>query len=237
MLRDIDFGHVGLYWSQAYDLLVRISCFLGQMQSSASSKDQPVRPEDMKRIPNITQRETSRNYGIPLWTHDVWNQVFRLHPWYSRVWIIQELVLARDLAVRYGRFTIQWELVIGLRWFLGGQALTWTRMQPPNVISGLSSWNRLMEIQRQLYHGQLNALNLYWLTRDALTTNPRDKIIGLLGLLSPALHGFHPSYSWSEEHLAFELAKRLWTYAGPKLLSFGRQDHHRPQFSSPIMGS
>lgn len=52
----------------------------------------------------------------------------------------------------------------------------------------------------------LTSVKVLDLARDSMVTNPKDKLAGLLGLLSGGKNAFRPDYSWSIDKLFHQFA-------------------------------
>ncbi|KAK4224280.1 hypothetical protein QBC38DRAFT_24761 [Podospora fimiseda] len=111
------------------------------------------------------------------------------HRYFSRVWILQEIALARDAVVLCGRYEVSWrdlqEQVKVLRaeawpiWLKKWHSDHLSTLQVPNV----------MIINPPSYRDKSNLLDLLDYARDSQATDPRDKVFELFGLIScaPAL--------------------------------------------------
>ncbi len=139
-------------------------------------------------------------------------------PYWSRAWVVQEMVLSRSVVMVCGTSTVHLAMV----WAVAG----WLKMlkgvpRPPVVHEGL--WRDISRdsghvhlgrseifTSRTLRIGQLEArLPVLWRalvieTRRHMATDPRDKLYSVLGLLNIPIR---PDYSLSVERLYGDLAK------------------------------
>lgn len=100
--------------------------------------------------------------------------------WFTRRWILQEVGLAHDVTIHFGRHKIEW------RWFSGGLRLL------VNSIDEDEPW--FPRLETQVYDSILNTATIQansW-TLDELVWNshrnecadPRDRLFSLYGLMS-----------------------------------------------------
>ena len=121
-------------------------------------------------------------------------------PWWSRVWVVQELVLAKTATLVVGSVTVPWQLISD---FCNSYAkhlppgacchasATWKMSKTlwdDVVLMRLTFWSffsaKLERLQSQNSKGAAMAFWEYlWLLRHKESTDPRDKVYGLLGLL------------------------------------------------------
>ena len=125
---------------------------------------------------------------LPDAKNEVWKALDALlwSQWFSRIWIIQEISLAREALFVSGSATCPWADVKRAAHFISDHSLTEVIDVDPSQILRLES---MVETFR---HGA-SILELAQLARASKATDPRDKIYGLLG---PALdgHDFEPDY-------------------------------------------
>lgn len=106
--------------------------------------------------------------------HDLFNR-----PWFSRIWIVQEVVMASgDPDVICGPYSLAWSSVVSVAEFflntgLGGAT---TKKSKTSLVGLMQS---IKASPKFLWH-------LLWLTAPFASTEPRDKIFALYGLVHPA---------------------------------------------------
>lgn len=141
--------------------------------------------------------------------------------WFSRLWIVQETILSHDLAILCGRHSILWtELVAAARNIEARcQALGWNPstmfLQAHEVgvplehnILRLADWrDRLHNNRTTTSHGARLEDIIYdtWVFNS---TNPRDKIYGVLGLVEPEVRGAWTIDYQSSPEEVFAIATR-----------------------------
>ena len=102
------------------------------------------------------------------------------NPWFRRVWVIQEVAVAREVIVQTGRTTISWST------FSAALEKFGDRHEMKSVIEAVSTINniRTARSQRPYYMDLFVLLERF---RYCLATNERDKVYALLGLTSTSL--------------------------------------------------
>jgi hypothetical protein len=96
-------------------------------------------------------------------------QALLRHPWFTRIWVVQELVLAKDAWVHVGQDVISWEsLTFAVR-------NTGLKFKEDNHFNSLATQRRAAPHQRTL-------LEMVLLFQTWESTDPLDKIYGLVGL-------------------------------------------------------
>jgi hypothetical protein len=118
--------------------------------------------------------------GLPSLDHKLWGDLRRLLklPWFTRVWIIQEVVLSRDdPTILHGQQRYQWNR---LAW-----AASWLRrngyLRLPQIPNTMQNVDTISNIQRSSGCWRLDAL-LVTTSTKCHASDQRDKLYGLLGL-------------------------------------------------------
>lgn len=130
---------------------------------------------------------------LPTPDSETWEEVWNLlcRPWFSRVWIVQELVLSGDPWVVCGDRHISWKIIgsafnhleaCGIaRWLRG-------KFAPSNLSNHVSSGQgQGLEGVKQRFSSRSGGIELFRLldeTRNAQCYDSRDKVYGLLGMCS-----------------------------------------------------
>ncbi|KAK1598860.1 heterokaryon incompatibility protein [Colletotrichum navitas] len=97
-------------------------------------------------------------------------------PWFTRVWCVQEIVLARASRVCVGSHSFDWvKLGVTAAW-LSEQSLASDYDVPPEL-EGLN-WDAAYSMSES------SLLEVLVVFRELVATDPRDKVYGLLGLVS-----------------------------------------------------
>ncbi|KAE8326257.1 ankyrin repeat-containing domain protein [Aspergillus sergii] len=106
-------------------------------------------------------------------------------PYWSRVWVIQEIMVAKEILLMSESGTTVWDqFVAHLDIFLEKEPdpddIDLQRAAPYLA----SNCNRLVELWKKKAMQKLSLSTLVCFAGDSLATNPRDKIYGLLGLVN-----------------------------------------------------
>jgi hypothetical protein len=117
---------------------------------------------------------------------------FFSRPWWSRVWVIQELFLAREAKLYCGRLIVQWNAIAALCMLLTRNQPTMSyAVKQPGAIDtarrAISSMDMAMGMQGIALMVQtdrpLSLLGLLDFTRGRTASDPRDHVYGIVGLL------------------------------------------------------
>ncbi|CAO2658363.1 Nn.00g060860.m01.CDS01 [Neocucurbitaria sp. VM-36] len=122
--------------------------------------------------------------------------------WWRRIWTVQEVILPPNVTIMIGLLQFSWTV-------LAAAARNFSKHYILRCCPGIVNDTTLLakfyhpidgiEIFRSKYHSreQINLLDLLHDFRSRLSTDPRDKIFGLLGLVmgDPKYHGLRVDYS------------------------------------------
>ncbi|KAE8445818.1 hypothetical protein EG329_012876 [Mollisiaceae sp. DMI_Dod_QoI] len=194
----VDLGDVPLYWYMAYDLMHRYRVIRQVNQDQA-----------LARTNNFNQI-----YGLPPFEHDAWKAFLQLFssPWFNRTWTIQEMVLARNIRVRFGRFNFDWTEIVHTTELIQLQRGPITAMISFEGQVGMLNFNRILRIRIDFKSGRLTPLQLLWRTRDCQVSNPRDKVVALLGMLTNQRSAFLLDYTWPTDKLFYHFDAYVLKY-------------------------
>ncbi|KAI1496814.1 heterokaryon incompatibility protein-domain-containing protein [Biscogniauxia marginata] len=125
-------------------------------------------------------------------------------PWWNRIWIIQEAVVARKLHVLCGSWEVEWEALEAetkdqdllerqqsLSTFLDSELLSFA----DNTFDDINSM-RLTWAQKEQVNSDTTLYRLLYDLRRLACTDPRDRVFAFLGLIPPRMRDvFSPDYS------------------------------------------
>jgi hypothetical protein len=135
-------------------------------------------------------------------------------PWWTRIWVVQELVLAKNAILVVGAVSAPWELISDF-------CNSYLRHVPPGACCNYSAtWKSSSDLATDIVRMRLTFLSFYpfrdwmlpppskrpsnafweylWLLQNKEATDPRDKVYGMLGLLHSHRRPFLvPDYSMS----------------------------------------
>ncbi|SCV33496.1 related to HET-6OR heterokaryon incompatibility protein (het-6OR allele) [Fusarium fujikuroi] len=126
-------------------------------------------------------------------------------PYFSRVWIIQEVAVASDFALLWGDITISKREFKKFR-----LAALYYKLSDPDVEKGspVVLWNAVALLYMGHYKvGGDSLLHLASATLSTNATDARDKIFALIGLAGDRSYGMVPDYSRSETEVFSEFAR------------------------------
>lgn len=162
----------------------------------------------------------------------VW-YLFRRRPYWRRVWVIQEAVLARRATVWCGRDSVAWDVLqMALKAFQLTVSLPRAEATTTAALSIIADVNQdishLRFCAEQFYASGEQGMGLmetlWWtLKADIQATDPRDRMYGLLGLIKEEDRVQIPidySAATTLENVLFEVTKALLYKHGPEILCY-----------------
>jgi hypothetical protein len=168
--------------------------------------------------------------------NEIW-KLIRQRPWWRRLWIIQEAILAQEAIMVCGNHSASWEYIS-----TGLEVFEWMILCISSDLQYRDAFSTIADIypnvvyfitaSKQFKSGNRRGLELLDLLRwtsisDSIqSTDPRDRIYGLLGLLTEKEREKIPvdySPSITCEEVLFVATKALVGQHGPNVLSFCQQ--------------
>jgi hypothetical protein len=185
--------HVWLGLEAPEGCVEKINSFLDAYLNAAF--DQIAQVEDIPRDAPID--DDTINSFIPLKklvnTYN-FDHLIRLYscPWFSRVWVIQEIALSQNVLLYWGSSRIMWNKLMAF--YLGYQALRYLFL--PASVQDDPTWtthtflvdsfiNTCIAFREPVQ--EMTVLRLLVRHRAASATDPRDKVFGLLGLVTEGM--------------------------------------------------
>jgi hypothetical protein len=153
--------------------------------SAIGEKDE-LEPE--KSLLAVTAADLTAQ-GLPSVNDPVWKSIDLLlwSSWFNRIWIIQEITLARDAILVSGSASCPWEHLKRAAHYIADHGLTALLDVDPSQVLRLES-------MKKIFDDGTPVLDLAQIARSSKATNHQDKIYGLLGLASDGAE-FTPDYS------------------------------------------
>ncbi len=143
------------------------------------------------------------------------SQLFK-RPWWTRVWVVQELTLANQQAaiVRCGEAAGPWlsflitAYAIESSWFIVNAIIT--GVFPDVKLDAFNNGIRMAQCRRvDSTHTPFALLDLLHQHRDCESTDPKDKVYGLLGISGDVEDiGIMPNYDRSPEEIFADLFEK-----------------------------
>ena len=146
-----------------------------------------VTPEAVRD--NFWTPQLMEDMGLPRMPDAQWFTLSKLfgRPYFKRIWVVQELVVSRNAVARYGSLTIRWEhidhvgrLLLATGWRKAFNIRSRTSPRAPVFQKTISNIKRSFS-EFQGRRGMTLGL-LLCVTRRFLSTDPRDKVVALIGL-------------------------------------------------------
>lgn len=153
-----------------------------------------------------------------------------LKPYWTRVWIIQELAAASKITVFYGHYKLLWETLEKV------SHVAFTADMERIEIEGLrAKFQNLLQFRNdRLDRKPVRLLEAIYRSRYALSTDPKDKIYGLLGLVyDGAAFIPEPNYLESVEDTYTGFSKALIEKGFPLDIIYLRTSHRQTSKSLP----
>jgi hypothetical protein len=128
--------------------------------------------------------------------------------WFQRVWVLQEMVNARTATIHIGEFNLAWKYFMRIMRELRVYSLD-AGLDDDTGASGLSTMTWLWRLFHTLPAGSVTVLEALGETKVFKSTQPVDKIYGLLSLFPEALEDVQVNYSVSVEEVYTNFAINL----------------------------
>ncbi|KAI1081437.1 HET-domain-containing protein [Whalleya microplaca] len=204
-----------IVWLGAADEFTEPACELINSLSRLSQQDLfTIDPQAFDNIQNgeLLGKTNSPNHWMAL-------ALLFGRTWFTRSWVIQELVLARSTTVLCGHYTLNWEAMVEVSHFLAKRTSTntfKTHLFDGLDLTSLSYKNptKLAAVKRDTLRGT-NDILLHSLVRCRTyeATDPLDKVYSLLGLALPSgcqpPKGLYPDYTISVAKLYTNVTKYI----------------------------
>ena len=125
---------------------------------------------------------------MPSERHSCWTEYFTLFlsPWISRTWILQEIALAEKASLGIGRYIVGWNIFEDSFRFLKEHGFLEGEMGKgrEGLMLGILNFLRLQEIRDIARSPDDSSLmKVLRATRNFEVTDPRDKVVGVLGII------------------------------------------------------
>ena len=153
----------------------------------------------------LTPEDIEKNMGDSLAGKGVnWKALDLIYwlPWFNRTWIIQEIALAKRAQVQCGSYKMPWDHLVAAERVLAKHHLTSAVDIDPGPITAMQAYrNATVNGERP------SLLELMYSSRSNQSTDPRDKVYGLLGIAADIeAHEIDPDYALSVEDIYRNLA-------------------------------
>ncbi|KAF5578488.1 heterokaryon incompatibility 6 OR allele [Fusarium subglutinans] len=178
-------------------------------------------PHEFREQQYFPKNDYLQELGLPIRDSSAWEALNSMLsvPYFSRVWILQELALAANYTLLWG------DLVISKADFMTFKVATkclGMRYRDPNILAfplakeasndpcPRVEWNVVsMEFTENLGEIRLNLYQLVRSTKHCHATDPRDKIFALIGLAGDTTYGIIPDYRKPQSTVFTEFASKV----------------------------
>lgn len=209
---------------QGVDLLLSTQRLALENDDKITAYAQALAPDDLPKL------------GLPSVDSGEWGSLDALfwRPWFTRIWIIQELAVSKDALVICGDRSFTWVDLAHAAQFILQHSLTAITHVDPRRPTKLENFRQA----HLTLKGDQPLLPLLLEARDAFATNDRDKIFGMMGLSERETSGFVPDYSLSIEEVFVKFSKYHIEKTGTLDISrCSRRPFLSPQEGASFMGS
>ena len=137
-------------------------------------------------------------------------RAFISRPWFSRVWILQEVFMAREAVVLCGDQEVSWKRFVGVFHLAGWEIIGSSNMVSIHYVMNMDPW-----VKRKL-----PLLAVLQRARFYQSSDPRDKIFAVAGMSQSSLEAcLVPNYGKTTAEVYTEVAKFLLEDTGLMFLS------------------
>lgn len=124
----------------------------------------------------------------PAIAYEAMCSLFR-RPWFTRVWVFQEICSAKHVKVQIGPFSLLWGDLITADDVLREVGLVTGQARPSERAIQMDIWRATVRGQKSR-----NLLHMMEFLQLSRSTDPRDKIYSVLGLVADEAFGIIPDY-------------------------------------------
>ncbi|CVK94881.1 related to HET-6OR heterokaryon incompatibility protein (het-6OR allele) [Fusarium mangiferae] len=179
------------------------------------------RPNEFREQEYFPQNDYLLELGLPARNSPAWEALNSMlnAPYFSRIWILQELALATTYTILWGDLVIpkaefmafkMATLLLGMRHRdPKTQVLTLMKEDPYSSCPAVE-WNIVTMVFADDYRGRIRGLyELVSWAQGCQATDPRDKIFALLGLAGVRTYSIIPDYRKTESTVFAEFAFKV----------------------------
>ncbi|KAH6644754.1 heterokaryon incompatibility protein-domain-containing protein [Boeremia exigua] len=191
-----------------YSGATQVVVYLGDSSDDSDSIMRYI--EDQYEPVEYPRRKTFTRLSEEVWCS------FSSRAWFNRTWVLQELFSAYKVEVRCGQKSISWKALADYyaRWYSGALRNN-LRVPPAYEVVQFMAWVR----KRRNEEMGPRLLELLMRTRWCTSSDPRDKLYGILSMLGAddSITFLHPNYRRSANKLYTDLALYLYETIGSEM--------------------
>lgn len=180
----VSLGNIDRSWYLGFDLMHRVSTIINYLDGHMRFK--------------FSRDQLLKDFGFPPLNHAAWSTLGKIFAtsWFTRTWIIQEITFANQALVQFGDFTFWWDILQATWRFMLVNGLLQDTMHSPSdpeqkARLGGNNMANLVWLRDMRVAGRLKdvpILETMTRAKDFAVTDPRDKIIAILGLMGIQEH-------------------------------------------------
>jgi hypothetical protein len=169
----------------------------------------------------------SNAFELAIWT--AIRHIF-MRAWWTRLWIYQEVILARSITLSCGQDTLDWEDLANVYRLLASLLSPQNALYlgpvdtgPVLIVAEMTNWTTLVVNRAWSTQVQSNMLHLLRSCSTRQSTDPRDRFYAVLGLASDARNFGKPSYTIPAEEVFENFTQKIMNQGQSlELLSYAR---------------
>jgi hypothetical protein len=202
--RSIQIGRTGTIYKQAKQVVI----WLGEAESISDSEIAELNKVDHETAPSVTAfLAASQLLSKECWT---------------RVWIIQELAAASSITILCGAYSVSWQALLQTlpADLLASRITSYPRHAHGIIMFYIDLITKFHQIHTfrsdRLARKPVALLEALYRSQHALSTDPKDKLYGLLGLAFDGTNFIsHPNYSRTKEEVYRDFSSALFDNGYP----------------------
>ncbi|KAI0885435.1 HET-domain-containing protein [Annulohypoxylon maeteangense] len=204
--------------ADVYRLAERVIVWLGAADDSTPLADELIgRLDDLSNedLRSINPQACENNHNTDLLghtnSHEHWMALVSLfeRTWFTRAWVVQELVLAQETTVLCGNYEFDWKTMVSISKFMAERTSA-------NTYKSQSSFKKpakLAEIKRDILNGTGDVLLRSLIRcRTYEASDDHDKVYSLIGLAGPRNENnpmLYPEYDCSVSEVYTKVTEYL----------------------------
>ncbi|KAF5235708.1 hypothetical protein FANTH_11587 [Fusarium anthophilum] len=179
------------------------------------------RPHEFREQRYFPENEYLQELGLPARESPAWGALNSMlnAPYFSRVWILQELALSATYTLLWGDLVIfkadfmtfkMATIRLGLCYRDLNTVTFSLAKEASNYVCPRVKWNTVsLEFTNDFDERRVNLYQLVRATKHCLATDPRDKIFALIGLAGDRTYGIIPDYHKTQSTVFAEFASKV----------------------------
>jgi hypothetical protein len=162
----------------------------------------------------------------------IWTAIRRIfmRAWWTRLWIYQEVILARSITLSCGQDSLDWEDLANVYRVLASLLSPQSALYlgpvdtgPVLIVAEMTNWTTMVVNRAWSTQVQSNMLHLLRSCSTRQSTDPRDRFYAVLGLASDARNFGKPSYTIPAQEVFENFTQKIMNQGQSlELLSYAR---------------